>query len=370
MFYEQITKKEAICLMILFIIGSTTIVGIGGAAKNDAWFAATMAIIMAIPVVLVYSRLLSLFPGHDLFSVLNLVFGNVAGRVLAILYIWYAFHLGALVIRNFGEFINNVMMPETPMLFPMLFLALVVIVAVKSGVEVMARTSAYVLPAVVGIILIVQLLAIPLFNFDYLFPLLHDNWGPVMMGTFSAFSFPYAETVLFIAVLSSLKPNQSPYKVYLTSLLLAGAIIMVLTLRNILVVGPELEHLNFPAHVAVSRIHLGDFIQRIEVTVSFVFTLGVIIKSSVCLFVASRGLGTLFGLYDYRSIVIQLGLLMVYFAYILYDNLMQMNYWAFHIYPYYAFPFQVVLPIIFWITAEIKVRKNSTSTFSSNEAKL
>jgi spore germination protein KB len=34
-----------------------------------------------------------------------------------------------------------------------------------------------------------------------------------------------------------------------------------------------------------------------------------------------------------------------------------MKYWAFKDYAYYAFPFQIILPIITWILAEIKVKK-------------
>jgi spore germination protein KB len=36
---------------------------------------------------------------------------------------------------------------------------------------------------------------------------------------------------------------------------------------------------------------------------------------------------------------------------------MVMKYWAFKVYPYYAFPMQVVIPIILWILAELKAKK-------------
>jgi hypothetical protein len=48
---------------------------------------------------------------------------------------------------------------------------------------------------------------------------------------------------------------------------------------------------------------------------------------------------------------------MSYFSYIIYDNIMEMKYWAFNVYPYYAFPMQVILPIIIWILAEVKAKK-------------
>ena len=97
--------------------------------------------------------------------------------------------------------------------------------------------------------------------------------------------------------------------------------------------------------------------QRIEITVSFVLFIGVLFKSSVCLLAAAKGASKLFKLNDYRSAVIQIGLMMIYFAYIIYDSSMEMKYWAFKVYPYYAFPVQVVIPVILWIVAEVKTRR-------------
>ena len=46
---EQITDKEAIYILIVFIIGSSLIIGIGGDAKNDAWISGIIATIMLFP---------------------------------------------------------------------------------------------------------------------------------------------------------------------------------------------------------------------------------------------------------------------------------------------------------------------------------
>jgi len=355
---EFISEKEAICIITAFLMGSTLIVGIGGEAKNDAWIAGIIAILMAVPVILIYARLLALYPGQDLYEIITLTLGKWPGKLVAVLYIWYSFHLGALVIRNFGEFVNTVTMPETPMLVPMFCLGLVGVVAVKSGVEVIGRITAYLLPAIIFIIVVVQILIIPELNFRYLRPVLHQDLLLVLRGGFTTFSFPFAESVLLMGILFAIKTKVSPYRVYFSSLLFAGTIIMVLTLRNILVLGPMLGSLYFPSHVAVSRVNIGEFLQRIEVTVVFVFIFGAFIKSSVCLYVACKGIGKIFNLDNYRSIVIQVGLLMVYFAYIVYDSTMLMAYWAFKVYAYYAFPFQVILPLIIWVIAEIKSRRN------------
>ncbi|MBT2736392.1 endospore germination permease [Bacillus sp. ISL-7] len=355
---EQITDKEAICLLIIFYIGSSLLLGVGGEAKNDAWISGIVGVILALPMILVYARLLSLFPEKSLFDMFDLVFGKVIGKIFTVVYIWYSFHLGALVIRNFGTFINTVAMPETPLFVPLLCLGIVGILTVRSGLEVMGRMSAYLLPLLLFIMFSVQLMAIPQLHLNYMKPILGNGFLPVLKGGFNTFSFPFAESVILIGVFDGLKNKKSPYKVYLKGTAFAGLFIVIITLRNTLILGGLNSKVYFPAHVAVSRISIGAFLQRIELAVAVVFILGVFIKCSICLLTASKGISKLFNLSDYRSIVIQLGLLMVYFSFAIYDRIFEMREWAFNVYSYYAFPFQVIFPLIWLITAEIKVRMN------------
>ncbi|MCL6571496.1 MAG: endospore germination permease [Bacillus sp. (in: Bacteria)] len=358
---EQITDKEATYLLILFYVGGSFILGVGAGAKNDAWISSILGMVLAIPIILVYARICKLYPEKGLYDILELVFGKVIGKIFIIIYIWYSFHLGALVIRNFGAFINTVAMTETPLFVPLLCLGIVGIVAVSAGIEVMGRISTILLPILLIIIVVVELLAIPQFTINFIKPILGNGLFPVFKGGFSVFSFPFAESVVFIAVLFSLKPKMSPFKVYLKGTAIAGLLIVVLISRNILILGELNSKLYFPSHVAVSRISVGDFLQRIELTVAFNFICGAFLKSSVCLWVACQGVAKLFNINNYRSIVIQMGLLMVYFSYAVYDSTIEMRNWAMQIYPFYAFPFQVIFPLIILITAEIKIKMKGVS---------
>ena len=353
---ERINDKEGFFLITIFVTGSTLIVGIGKDVKNDAWIAGIFGILMSLPMILMYSRILSLYQGRDLFDILEITMGRVAGKAAAALYIWYSLHVGALIIRVFGEFINTVTMPETPMLVPMLFLALCCIISVRNGIEVIARTASFLVPIVIVLIVIVQLLAIPKLDTSNIKPVLGRGIAPVIMSGFTVFAFPFAETVLMTGTFFTLKSKKSIYKVYFYGILFAGAIIIFLAARNIMILGDTRQIFYFPSHVALSRVSVGVFLQRIEVAVAFVFIMGVFFKASVCLFVTCKGLRKLIGLHDYRSIVIQAGLIMTFLSYGLFDNIIDMQ--AFEkVYPYYAFPFQVILPLIVWCLAELKARK-------------
>jgi spore germination protein KB len=354
---ERVTDKEAICLFIAFVIGSSLIVGTGSGAKNDAWLAVITGILMVIPIMLVYCRILAISGGENFFEILEHTLGKALGKIIAILYCLYAFHLGALVLRNFGEFINDVALPETPILLPMLFIGSTCIIAARLGIEVMGRTTAYFLPIIFFSLLAVQLLSIPGLKLSYVKPVLGNGIGPVISAGFDTFSYPFAETALLMGAFSGLKTKKSPYRIYFWGLLIVGVIVIIATVRNIAVLGNMLDSFYFPSYAAVSSIKIGDFIQRIEVTVSFVFVFGVLIKTSICLVAASKGISKIFNLRDYRSIVIQIGLLMTFFAFTVYNNSLEMRYWTTRVYPYYAFPMQVILPVIIWIFAEIKAKR-------------
>jgi len=128
-------------------------------------------------------------------------------------------------------------------------------------------------------------------------------------------------------------------------------------LRNIAVLGaPMMSAEYFPSYAIARVIKVGNFLSRIEVVVAINFVIGGIVKISLCLLAATRGVTRLFGLKDYRKLVMPMGLLLVAICSILYENTMDM-FTFLPVYQYYALLFQVVIPVIVWIAAEINARK-------------
>ena len=355
---EVISNRQGISLMSMFIMGSTMIMGVGFEAKQDVWLSILVAVILAIPVMAVYARILSLFPDKDLYEILCTVFGGIIGRIIALFFIWYAFHLGTMVMRNFQEFIKVVAFPETPEFIPIIMMGILCIWVAKEGIEVLGRWSQMVFIILAVIIIIVVLLCMKDADFNNLRPVLYNGVIPVFNGAFSAFSFPFAETVLFMAVLNFSRDGNNPFKVYYLALAWSSLLISLVTLRNVLVMGTDfIERVYFPSYAAVSLLNIRDFLQRIDVTVSVVLLFAGFVKISVCLLAACKGVDCLFKIGDYRQIVVPVGLLMMTVSCFIYQNIMEMQEWAFKIYKYYAFPFQVILPVIIWTAAEIKVKR-------------
>ncbi len=344
-------------MMITFTLGSTLVLGAGGAAKNDIWLAILISILMVIPMILIYARILTIYPGKSLYEILEAVFGKVFGKILALPFIWFAFHMGSLVIRNFTEFIVIVSLPGTPQTIIAIFMTVLCIWAVRAGIEVMGRWTAIMLPILMLVILAVTFLFAPILDFRNLKPVLYEGFKPVMDSAFSVFAFPFAETVLFLTILHKLRAKSSPYKVYFWNLLIGGSIILIVSVRTLLSLGvANISILFFPSYASVRLINIGDFLERIEVSVAMIFLFAGFIKISVCLYAASTGIASLLSYQNYRRIVVPIGLSMMILSAIIYTNTLEMFEWSNIIYKYYALPFEVFLPLIILISAEIKSR--------------
>lgn len=356
---ETITTGMAMCIVIMFTLGTTLFMGTASEAANDSWISVLLATGMAVPLYMIYARLQSIYPGLDLYDILCTATGPVIGRVLSCLYIWFAIHLGSLVLRNFGEFISTIALTETPMLVPMLFVILLCIWTVRAGIEVLGRSAKLLMMIIIAIAAIILFLSISRFEFHYIRPVLGNGWYPTVNGAIDTFAFPFAEVVLCMSVFGAFKKSASSYQTLLWSLLISGGVILSVTLRNLYILGPDiLSSLYFPSYVAVSRISVGDILQRIEGSTAILFVTTLFIKVNVCLYAASKGIAKVFALKSHRSVTLQTGLIMVYLADFIYTDTLEMVHFAAKYYRYYAFPFEVLIPLLVLCVAELRTRRN------------
>ncbi|MGE5630935.1 MAG: GerAB/ArcD/ProY family transporter [Caulobacteraceae bacterium] len=85
---------------------------------------------------------------------------------------------------------------------------------VKEGIEVLGRWSQLTIMLLAFIIIADSILSATNFSYDNLRPFLYHGLKPVIASSFSAFSFPFAETVLFIAVFNFDKKKNNTFKIY------------------------------------------------------------------------------------------------------------------------------------------------------------
>jgi spore germination protein KB len=362
----MLEPRHAVCMLIMYMIGSTVVIGVSTEAKQDAWMSILIATAYAAPILFMYARIMKLYPEKDLYEIAESVAGKVAGKVIIVLFTWYALHLGALVLRNFVEFTQMNVLRETPRIAVMIVILSAVIYLVKSGVQTIGKLAVLCLFLLIIVVIITVLGSINQMETYYMLPVLSTKWGVMLKDGYNIFTFPYAETVLFLTTAGAVRKQDNAYKIYLWSVLAAAAILIVIVVRNILILGPAMASASyFPSFVAARIINIGDFFARIEGSISMNFIMSGIIKISVCLFAATTGIAKLAGITDYKRVVFPVTLLMMALCEIVYKNLMEMFAWL-STYRMYAIPFQLILPAFLWIVGEIKTAKAKKRGLSTN----
>lgn len=351
---KGMNNRQATCLLILFISGNSSLFGVGSPAGRDSWIALLLACIIALLVTSIYSRIQRLNASHDFFDALSILFGKWGGRILTILMVWYALHLSALLMRTLTELGMATSIVEPPYYIVLILFTLAGIYLLRSGAATLGRWAFIifiVLFLVNGFIVIASIKNMQILN---LFPILRRPAGELMQGTAQYLSFPMLESIVFLPLLFGKKTNFDAAKIYRFGILIGAGMLLTIVVSTFLLLGePMMSEIYFPSHNAAKLISVGNFLTRVEEIVSVFMLLTGVTKFVVCLLTAAKGLAHLCGSTDSTAFAVPTGMFSFSFSLIVANNIMDIDRFL-AIYPFYALPFQVLLPIIIWCRSEYR----------------
>lgn len=363
---EQITPLGLASLIFGFLLGSSIVLPLGAIAGRDSWIAALIAGAAGLGVAWLYSTLAELCPGLSLIGYSKLLLGRWLGGLAGLLYLWYSLHLGALVLRNFGEFLIVTILPNTPLSVPIIVLMLLCGYAVRHGVETLARAALFLTIAVFVQIAVASLLVMPAARMERLLPVLEHGWAPVLQGAFTMFGFPYGEAILFAILLPAAAPLAKVKRASVLGSLAAVLLLTFIHTRNVAVVG---EHLTvtarFPTLSVIRQIDIADFFTRLDAVIITTWVVTGFIKVSVCLHITVSGLAEWLGLKDDRALALPIGVIMAALSIFLLHDVSHMAAFA-SVWAVYSLPFQVIMPILLLAVAWLRnlLRKRSHQPLS------
>lgn len=356
-----VSSREMILMIVLFVFGSSVVMGVNSGTRQDSWICLLIGAALCIPVFLLYARIVSLMGEDDFFTCIINWFGEVFGRIIIALLVWYYLYLAAIVLRNFSEFMEIVAMPETPQIPMMISLVLVMAYLCKSRIQVIAQWAVVGIYVTMGIVLLTLLATVSHMQTDYLLPVMEHSRAEITKSSLQVFAFPYAECVVFLPLISAVK-NANPYKIFLKGLGMSTAILLLIVLRNILCIGSYLmEAEYFPSYSCARIMEIGSFLSRIEGTISINFIVAGVTKATLCIYSGTLGAAKLLNIPNKLDLIIMpVCMFALMLCAISYSDAVQMFDFL-DIYPLYSIPFQVGLPVLIWLAAEWKSRAKKMS---------
>lgn len=363
---EIISCRQFALLVCSFIIGTAILLvpsQIIATSRQDAWLAVLLSFFPGVLLTGLLVLLQKYYPGKSLVQMLTETWG-LPGLLPALVLVWFALHLGALVLRNIGDFIQTVMLLQTPLAATHILVALLSAYALFLGLEPLTRALALLIPLNLALYLLLQVIDLPGSRWAELQPLLSRGWEPLLKSVLNLSSFPVGEMILLALIVWPVR--ESPRR-------LAGAwclglggglfILLLATIGAITVLGPD-----DAARAVFARLSTADAGTASHLTVPvlafnwFIFTFA---KFSLCYYAFVSGLAALTGINDYRSLVLPAGALLTTFSLAAYQNLGQELDFARMIWPVYALPIEYGLPILLLVSHLVRSKIASKNRHTS-----
>lgn len=289
----KINPGEFHMLVIFFTIGSSILVApslLAKAAKQDAWIASLMTIIISLSFIFLYNQLASLYPSMTLVELNKKIFGKWVGTITSLIFLFYFFYLSAALLREIGDFMTTQVLIETPIEMIMILFFFTCVLGVRMGLEVISRSALIFFPWIVGLLFMLILFLIPESKFIQLQPILGDGLKPIFNGSYHYLGLPYLELIIFLMLTPFVNDNAKMKKAFYSGTIIGGLILSILIFFCILVLGPDFTERNvYPTYILGKKISIGDVFERIEIIVAIIWFFTMYFKLTICLYGLTLG---------------------------------------------------------------------------------
>ena len=356
---QKIDRKEFICL-IANIISLNAILTFPSSmtklAGTAGWILSLIIILFAFLGVVILHKLYKPFNGKDILEIANLTGGKKLEIIIGILSLSQVFYGGVVVARQFGESLNIIALPNSPVGFVTFLLMLGSGVVACLGLDTIARVTTMFSKIISGGIILILLGVMDKFKIVNLFPILGNQSvlsiknGIIGMSWFSGILSYF----LFMPFLND--KNKSKNVLY-SVIGLSGLFMFLVTFVYQGVFSYPVNTKQFLPLYALSRsIKQGGKIERIEAIFLVVWVISALIFISFAVTVMAYLIKRLFGLEYYRPLVLS-SIIIIFSSSLMYKNIIGEESTFIYIYRRISYVTSYIMPLVLLIFANIRKNK-------------
>lgn len=356
---EQITGTQ-LCLLLFSFIAPTVVLVIPSLmfhySRQDAWITVFPAVCNGILTVAVMTVLSQRYPGKTIMQYSSEIIGYWPSKLLGIFFIFYWLNFDFIILNQHIQFINTVLLMNSPPIVISSTLAVLCGIAVYMGIESIARCNEFL--SIIIFILLIPLLLLMLRESDpeLLLPVMGSGMASVLRG--SLFPAAYLSQFLILGwLLPYLKRPRQAFKYSLVSLFTISVILLVTIIPLILIFGPLTDKLSFPLLSVIQYIGLEGSFERLEAIGVVIWVMGCFVKISLTLFIVCLSISQLFRFHNYRDVIVPITLLSVIGSAMIFVNYStDLNHYLKYSYPPFALFSQCLIPFALLLIDSIKKR--------------
>ncbi|UWG96216.1 endospore germination permease [Dehalobacter sp. DCM] len=308
-FYEAYSLITIVLVTKIFYTSPLAIIRLLGTA---AWLGTLISCCTALLFFVLLYFLMKRFPGSDLYHIFETVTGKFIGKILILIFTAYLVYFAGINLSEFIVILKIYTLPLSPSSFLIGAFLLITIVMGYVGLEGIARVSRVFVYPIIGGVILILLLAIPSYDFDYLKPYLgYGVQKTALVGLLR--SSAYDEIVLLAVIIRSLHNVKLFKRVGFLSLLTTGLMLSA----SLMCMIASFQYTAGSEHISgmyqLTRvIYFSRFFQRVETLFLFVWIFSSLITVSFLFYEAISSYCRVFKITNHRPLLIPFAIL-IYF---------------------------------------------------------
>lgn len=269
-------------------------------AGQEAWLTVITGALFGLVPTLIGVYVCVRHPGQGPAKIARTVLGKWLGGLISLIYAAFALFIFSVVLRDLYDFLVGVLLSRTPGWVLVSGMGAVVLYGIWAGLEPLARVSFQVVVALVGGMLLLQVLSIREYSILQREPFLFRGLGAILQGALLPGSW-LSEGVFAMSLVPHMKHPRQAFRWTLVAF--GGATLMLgtMVLNTALVLGPDLpSRLVYPTFTLSELVNLGAAVERLEVLIVIIWTSGIFTMLGLCLLAASTATSETLGLKHHR----------------------------------------------------------------------
>ena len=333
---NKISNFEVFSIFVLSIVSST--IGLSlymtiKIASIDSYIGVIIGTIIGIIPFLIFLLIFNYKKDKTIYDKNTYLFGNIFGNIINYLLTILFFVVASTLLFNLGNFIVSQYLVDTPLIYILIILGLILFYILNKGIEAISRIS------IIFVIIFILFFIFGSFTLtgevklDNLKPILEFGiYKPIIAGLINSLITTMPFFTILIIPKDNIRDKEKNTKYLIIGYIISSIILITISFLPCAILGKYLINLyQYPGYISLKKISLFKFIDRIENFLSFHWIISSIIAIVMSLYYVKSNIKK----NDNNKILnIIICMLMVFLSYKLFKNNTVFNNYIYHVYPY------------------------------------
>lgn len=346
---SRVTPRQLLFSVACFLQASSLLASfVMTLTGRESWISVVLGFVISLGLVCLYIGLVKRFPGMNLFSIHEAVYGTGLGKMISFLYVFFFLTMTSVNVNDVSRFTVDYIMPATPSVVIVLTLMFVCGWAARKGAAGICRMGFLFFILVTGITVANVLMLIKDMDLSNFLPAFQLPVTDYLKGAGAVATVPFGEILVFLMFVPNVDAAEGTglRKPVFAGLAIGAATLLVVVCRNIGVLGNLVSVVSLPSYEAVRHIQIADVITRVDVLYALSMLFLQFFKISLYFYASALGIAQIFRLKNYTFLIPVIGALAAGYAFVVFGPSMENTYWGSHIVPVFAAAFEIALPMV------------------------